>query len=102
MHRFHIAVSVVNIVAGLSFALLLWARPENEHPVWAGFSVVGGYFANVLAVSVAVVIGILLVVRTVKGEVRPFLNKHWLGLFNGLFVIAFWTVLFGIGRLFES
>jgi hypothetical protein len=68
------------------------------------FFVVGGYFANVLAVSVsvAVVIGILLVVRTVKGEVRPFLNKHWLGLFNGLFVIAFWTVLFGIGRLFES
>lgn len=102
MHRFHFIVSVVNIVAGFSLALLLRVRPEGEHPTWAAVTVVGGYSANVLAVLVAVVVGILLVVRAVKGEARPFLNKHWLGLFNGLFVIAFWIVLFGIGRLFES
>ena len=102
MNRFHLVVSAVNIVAGLSFALLLWVRPEGEHPVWASFSVVGGYIANVFAVLVAVVVGILLVVRTLKGEARPFLKRHWLGLFNGLFVLLFWTALFSLGHLFES
>lgn len=102
MHRFHIVVSAVNIVAGLSLALLLWVGPEGEHPAWAAFSVVGGYFANALAVLISLIVGILLVVRTVKGDARSFLKRHWLGLLNGLFVIWFWTVLFGIGRLFEN
>ena len=102
MHRFHIVVSAVNIVAGLSLALLLWVRPEGEHPAWAAFTVVGGYFANALAVLVLLIVGVLLVVRSVNGDARSFLNRHWLGLLNGLFVIGFWIALFGIGRLFES
>jgi hypothetical protein len=108
MHPFHIFVSAFNIVVGALFASLIWVCPlmpiciSREHPTWAAFSVFGGYCANALAIFVSAVVVIMYLVGVSNGQARLVLQRHWLGVFNGLFVIVFWVLLFSISRLVYS
>ena len=102
MHPVHIAVSILNLVCGAAAVLLFVLPKETTLHTLAAFAVVGGYFANILAVAITLALVIVLAVRTARGQGRAYLSKQWLGLFNGSFVVIFWGSLLLYWKLVAS
>ena len=99
MHPLYIFISIWNLLSALSFALLFLIKSENEFKQFLGvFSVFGGYFANLSAVVTFAILLVFYVVKLIKGDSNQFLSKHWLGLFNGAFVVFCWVSFFGYSK----
>ena len=96
MNPFHIFVSTLNVLCGLT-AVLVSLRPDLSSPGLESFAFVGGYFANFLAVICALVIGVFLLAPARRR--RSVFAHHWLGIFNGCFVVLVWFVAFGLAKL---
>ena len=90
MRPVHIVVSVMNLFCGFAFALLLLLPRESLLATFAAPAVVGGYFANLLALIVAAALLLVLVVRAIGGQGVAYVRQQWLGFFNGFVVLAFW------------
>ena len=93
MQPVHVVVSVVNIICGIAAILLFVLANGSPLHTLAAFAVVLGYFANLLAVVITLALLIVLGVRAVQGQGKGYLSRHWLGFFNGSFVVAFWGSL---------
>lgn len=87
-----------NLACGVA-ALFLLASSPGPRPALATFAVFGGYWANLLAVLVTLVLAAMLAVRAAGGGARPLFARHWLGVFNGACVVFFWSAVVVIGKL---
>ncbi len=95
MHPIHVAISVFNILCGVLAYIGLYIFQDSLSQLGAA-SVHVGYFANLIAIAVSFVLVVLLVIRYFSGNYRGFLSKNWLGIFNGISVVLFWTITFSI------
>ena len=93
MHPWHLIVSVVNILCGISAYLGIYVFEEYLGQI-GGIMVIFGYFANLIALIISFVLIIVLTARAFKHKHRPFFSNNWLGIFNGLFVISNTLYLF--------
>ncbi len=90
MHPFHIFISAFNLLCAAALAAFAW----TDIAALGAFAVIGGYLANLLAALTSLVVAIWYLVSLAKGNGRKIVAGHWLGLFNGAFVVAFWTAFF--------
>ena len=87
MHPVHVVVSVFNLICGAIVLFMVLLGKDSMAAQAAPFAVVGGYFGNLIAISVAGVLVILLLARIPTHQARATFEKQWLGLFNGAFVV---------------
>jgi len=91
--RMHILTSALNLL----FFLLAIAGYIGNAPGLLGIGIVGGYFANALAVLTGVAVLAWLVVASFTGSAREVLHLHWLAIVNGLVVAVAWAIAFAVG-----
>ena len=89
MYPFHVFISIVNIIFGLAFFLDL-IFPEIEST--SKYLLIGVWASSLFAIFTTFVIFILFAIRCITGGVKLLLKNHWLGMFNGFFVMVFWTL----------
>jgi hypothetical protein len=94
MHPAHIVISALNAICGAIVLEMVLHGKDALTASIAPFAVVGGYLGNLIAIAIAGVLLILLVVRAPAGRARVTFERQWLGLFNGAFVVAFWSWVF--------
>lgn len=95
MNPWHVTLSGFNLLC-LAAAIV----GINAHvPSALAFGVFVGYFANLLAVVVAIGVLILLAVRARSGRWRRLFESSWLGVLNGAVVLLAWVGLFAVGKL---
>ena len=92
MQPWHLIVSVVNILCGITAYLGIYVFEEYLGQI-GEIMVIFGYFANLIALIISFVLIIVLTARALKHKHRPFFSNNWLGIFNGLFVILFHSML---------
>ena len=85
MHPFHIAMTVLMALCG-SAALLAVYGPV---PYLLAISFYVGLWVITAAILIALVIGLILIVRAVNRDAGPLLKRAWLGLANGTVGLAF-------------
>lgn len=101
MHPFHIFISIWNLICGFALILLFAFGEYTEFTEWlAAISIAPGYFANLLAVFISLVLCVFGLIHLAKGSVKAFVQTNWLGLFNGAFVVLFWASLFWYSQHF--
>ncbi len=95
MSPWHVTLSVFNLLC-LAAAIV----GSTAHiPSALAFGVFVGYFANLLAVTVAIGVAILLAVRARSDRWRRLFESSWLCLVNGAVVLLAWVGLFAVGKL---
>lgn len=100
VHPFHIAVSLLNLsaLAALLGTLVPFFPDAVRHSLGA-FAVVGGYAANLLAVGVGALAAAWVGWSMLRGQGRSVWARHRLGVFNAVFVVMCWGLVFAWGRL---
>jgi hypothetical protein len=102
MHPFYIILSVLNLVCLFSFTALFLLPEDSPTEFLAIFAVLGGTFANLIVV----IVSLILLPRFIKNYIhkthKDFLSTHWLGLFNGAFVIVFWFIAVFIVEILDN
>lgn len=93
MNPLHVTLSALNLLC-LAAALV---GITAHIPSALAFGVFVGYFANLLAVVVAIGVVILLAVRAWSGRWRRLFESSWLGLVNGAVVLLAWVGLLAVG-----
>jgi hypothetical protein len=83
----HVLVSVANLVMLAAFIIGLNKGPPNL----LALGVIGGYFANAVALGIAFVLVIVLAVRVPARTATQTFQRQWLGLANGAVVILAWA-----------
>ena len=71
----------------------MFALQPGTYPSLATFAVFGGYIANALAVVISLIMVLWVVFTKLFKAEKVNLTKHWLGIFNGVFVIAVWAIM---------
>ena len=89
----HKIVAIANL-ACLAGALIFLIRMEWSQPF--GLAYYLGYFANVAAVLIGLILTVYVLSRAVQGYGRQVWRRHWLGVFNGLAVVFAWSPLWGL------
>ena len=92
MHPFHILISVFNLLCGFTL-LALFILQSGPYPSLATFAVFGGYIANALAVLIALILVFWIVLTKLLKAEKVNIKKHWLGIFNGAFVVTIWVLV---------
>jgi len=89
----HIFTSALNLL----FLLLAVAGYVGKAPSLLGIGIVGGYFANALAIVTGVAVSAWLFVASFTGAAKEVLQLHWLAIANGVVVAFAWALVFIIG-----
>ena len=104
MHKFHILVAGFNLFCLFLFTFsLLFSMYFNlpkgtlQFPLIVGM--MGGYFANFLALGITVLLSLVLLAKFIQNKHKDFIKEHKLGLFNGIFVVFFWIIMSWIGKI---
>ena len=97
MHRIHIFISCINIFCGAIFILGLILHGTVISGWLIAPGMVGGYIANIFTVIISFFLFIVFIVRLAQGKSRIFLARHWLGIFNGSFIVLFWGFIILMG-----
>ena len=63
------------------------------------FAIVGGYFANLMAVLVSAFLIVVVVLRGRTGKAGTTLRANWLGVVSAAVVVLAWSVYFAVGTL---
>ncbi len=87
MHKFHIIVSVVNIIAGALAAIGFLF--DFTIPLVVGMAL--GVYANLFAILVSIIVLVMFLVKIPLKKHKEFLASSWLGLLNGISVVVFWV-----------
>jgi hypothetical protein len=85
MHALHIAVTALMAACGLA-ALVARFGPV---PDLMAISFYLGLWVIIAAVLIALVVGLVLIVRIASKNAAPFLKQTWLALANGIVGLAF-------------
>jgi hypothetical protein len=85
MHAFHIAVTVVMAVFGLAALAAIY----GPVPYLLAISFYFGLWVLTAAIIIALTLVLILIVRAVNKEAKPFLRRTWLGLANGTVAVVF-------------
>jgi hypothetical protein len=88
MNPYHIFISIINILCGIA-AIVGW---KYEIRGLLPLAVYVGYFANLIAVVVSLVLIVLLITRVPSGKAKELLSTSWLGFLNGFVVVVAWGV----------
>jgi hypothetical protein len=91
MHPAHIVVSVTTVLCGIG-ALIGNFWPN--HGLLAA-SVFFGWWATMVAMLIALVMGIVFAYRAFLKSARPLFARHWLALLNGGVAFVFWVLFIG-------
>ena len=92
MHPVHIFISVTNLICGFAMIIALSLAPEPS-PFLMGVGVFGGYIMNAVAVLITIMLSVLFAYHYLNKNHKKMLHRHWLGLFNGTFVVTFWLFI---------
>jgi len=99
MHKAHISVSCINLLC-LFFLLVAITLPEFQIAKnLLVLGVFGGYFVNLITVFISLCLVIFYIYRWLNGTQSDFITKHWLGVFNGLFIVGFWALAMVVGNM---
>jgi uncharacterized membrane protein len=88
MRVLNIAVTIALVFSGTGLVGgLIWHQGGL-----AAASVVVGTMAITCALTIALVLGVVLLYRTLSGTARPLLERSWLGLLNGAISATVWAL----------
>ena len=85
MHTFHIAVTAAMALCGIGALVAIYGPAPYLLPLSFYF----GLWALIAAIIIALTLALILIVRAVNKEARPFLQRTWLGLANGTVALVF-------------
>jgi len=96
MRKFHIFISALNLTCALSFILLFLTDGDSAFRMALAFiSVIGGPIANLVAVTISLMILVRYFIHVEVGNAKQFIKHEWLGVFNGAFVLLCWGAFIG-------
>jgi hypothetical protein len=87
MGALHIAVTLINAAFYLLALFGIWTKSY----ALVTFAIIGGFFAGVAAIGVAIALTALLTLRWRAGGSQALLRSQWLGLANGIAAGAVYT-----------
>jgi hypothetical protein len=85
MHAFHVAVTVAMAMCGIGALIAIYWPVPNL----LALSFYLGLWALMAAIIIALMLALILIVRAVNKEAKPFLRRTWLGLANGTIAVVF-------------
>jgi len=89
VHPLHLAITLALVLCGAGAVVgVVW--PESG---LIGLSFFFGWWVTVTAMTIALVLVIILLYRSLSGSARPLLAKSWLGLLNGAVALGSWVVV---------
>ena len=82
----------------ITSALVLCGAGALVGGVWPNSGLIGlsfffGWWVTVSAMTIALVLVVILLYRSLSGSARPLLAKSWLGLLNGAVALGSWVVV---------
>ena len=95
MNLFHISISVINIICGIS-AL---AGYIYEVIPLLSYGIFFGYFANLFAVLISLYLVVLFIIRIKTGREKELFSTEWLGFTNGAIVLLVWVIFLSVGQI---
>ena len=91
--RMHILTSALNLL----FLILAVVGYVGKAPSLVAVGIVGGYFANALAIVTGVAVSAWLLVARFTGTAAEVWQLHWLAIVNGVVVAGAWALIFIFG-----
>ena len=95
MRKAHVVISIANLVVLAAFII----GTTMDLPNLFMFGVIGGYFANVVAIVVAFLLVLIVAIRVPSGTALNTFRRQWLGIANGAAVVAIWSIYFVVEQM---
>jgi hypothetical protein len=99
MKPFYVGVAALNLVCLAALVVAFALGTGSAKAGLLSFAVVGGYFANLMAVLVSAFLIVVVVLRGRTGQAGTTLRANWLGVASGAVVVLAWSAYFAVGAL---
>ena len=89
-NKLHLLLSALNISCGLSFLLSFNLSNGHFQQLLLTYAVFVGYFANALAIFIALILCIIFIIKLFLSSASNFVKNQLYGFLNGFVVVSLW------------